>query len=496
MKIGFNSDKYLSVQTEQILKRIDKFGGKLYLEFGGKLFDDFHASRVLPGFAPDNKIKMLNKLKDRAEIVIVINSCDIAKNKVRADLGITYDVDVLRLIDIFRGYGLYVGSVVLSRFEDGNESAICFKKKLEKLGLKVYVHYSIKGYPNNVPLILSDEGYGKNEYIETSRDLVVVTAPGPGSGKMATCLSQLYHEYKKGIKAGYAKYETFPIWNLPLNHPVNMAYEAATADLNDVNMIDPWHLSAYGETAVNYNRDIEIFPVLNTLFEKIMGSSPYKSPTDMGVNMAGFAISDSEVCKEASKQEIIRRYFKALENERRNNLDPVESEKILLLMNSLNVSVDDRVVYRACMDKQLKTGVPCSAIELSDGTVITGKTSELFESQSAMILNALKFLANIPDDVNLLLPESIVPITELKVKYLASLTPRLHIDEMLIALSSSSATNENASLAIKQLPKLMNAQVHTSILIPHIDAKMLRKLGVNATSSPVYEDKVPKQVTN
>ena len=496
MKTGFNSEKYLSIQTEQILERINKFGGKLYLEFGGKLFDDFHAARVLPGFAPDNKIKMLNKLKDRAEIVIVINSCDIAKNKVRADLGITYDVDVLRLIDIFRGYGLYVGSVVLSRFEEGNDSAIAFRKKLENIGLKVYMHHNIKGYPNNVPLILSDEGYGKNEYIETSRDLVVVTAPGPGSGKMATCLSQLYHEYKRGVKAGYAKYETFPIWNLPLKHPVNMAYEAATADLNDVNMIDPWHLSAYGETAVNYNRDIEIFPVLNNLFEKIMGSNPYKSPTDMGVNMAGFAISDDDVCQRASKQEIIRRYFKALENERRNNLDPNESEKILLLMNSLNISVEDRAVYNACMSKQEKVGVPCSAIQLSDGTVITGKTSELFESQSAMILNALKFLANIPDEEKLLLPESIVPITELKVKYLASATPRLHIDEMLIALSSSSATNENASIAIKQLPKLIGAQVHTSVMLPHIDGKMLRKLGVNLTSSPIYEDKVPKQLTD
>lgn len=496
MKVGFNSEKYLSIQTERILERINQFGGKLYLEFGGKLFDDYHASRVLPGFAPDNKIKMLTKLKDRAEIVIVINSSDIAKNKVRADLGITYDVDVIRLIDIFRGYGLYVGSIVLTRFEDGNESAISFKRKLEKLGLKVYLHYNIKGYPNNVPLILSDEGYGKNEYIETTRDLVVVTAPGPGSGKMATCLSQLYHENKRGVKAGYAKYETFPIWNLPLNHPVNIAYESATADLNDVNMIDPWHLSAYGETSVNYNRDIEIFPVLNNLFEKVMGYNPYKSPTDMGVNMAGFAISDDEVCCNASKQEIIRRYFKALENERRNNLEPLESDKILLLMNKLNVSVEDRVVYGACMEKQNKVGVPVSAIELLDGRVITGKTSELFESQSAMILNALKYLANIPDGEKLLLPESIVPITELKVKYLASATPRLHIDEMLIALSSSSATNKNASLAISQLPKLKNAQVHTSVLLPHIDAKMLRKLGVNATSSPIYEDKVPKAVTD
>ena len=492
MKVGFDSNKYLNVQTEKILERIDHFGGKLYLEFGGKLFDDFHATRVLPGFEPDSKIKMLSKLKDRAEIIITINSNDIAKNKVRADLGITYDVDVLRLIDIFRGYGLYVGSVVLSKFDDLNEPAIKFKKKLEKLGLKVYTHYTIKGYPNNVPLILSDEGYGKNQYIETTRDLVVVTAPGPGSGKMATCLSQLYHDFKRGIKAGYAKYETFPVWNLPLNHPVNVAYEAATADLNDVNMIDPWHFASYGVTTVNYNRDIEIFPVLNALFEKIMGVSPYKSPTDMGVNMVGFAISDEEVCIEASKQEIIRRYFRALENERRNNLEPNESDKIEVLMKGLNVSIEDRKSYKKCYEKTLKEGVPCSAIELNDGTVITGKTSDLFESQSAMILNALKYLAGIDDDVKLLLPESIVPITELKVNYLSSQTPRLHIDETLIALSTSCATDKNAKLALSQLPKLRNTQVHSSVLLPHIDGKILRKLGVNLTSSPIYEDKVPR----
>ena len=492
MKKGFDSEKYLLIQTEKILERIDHFGGKLYLEFGGKLFDDFHAARVLPGFEPDSKIKMLSKLKDRAEIIMAINSSDIAKNKVRADLGITYDVDVLRLIDIFRGYGLYLGSVVLTKFEDSNEPAINFKKKLEKLGLKVYTHYTIKGYPNNVPLILSDEGYGKNEYIKTSRDLVVVTAPGPGSGKMATCLSQLYHDFKRGIKAGYAKYETFPVWNLPLKHPVNVAYESAPADLNDVNMIDPWHLSAYGETAVNYNRDVEIFPVLNALFEKIMTKSPYKSPTDMGVNMAGFAISDDEVCQNASKQEIIRRYFRALENERRNNLEPFESEKIELLMQSLNVEVEDRKCYVKCIEKSLKEGVPCSAIELSDGTIITGKTSDMFESQSAMILNALKYLAGIDDGVNLLLPESIVPITELKTHYLSSQTPRLHIDETLIALSASCATDDNAKIALSQLPKLKNAEVHSSILLPHIDGKVLRKLGVHLTSSPIYEEKVPK----
>ncbi len=493
---GFDSEKYLSIQTEKIIERIKQFGGKLYLEFGGKLFDDFHASRVLPGFAPDNKIKMLSKLKDLAEIVIVINSDDIAKNKVRADLGITYDVDVLRLIDVFRSYGLFVGSIVLSRFSENNELAKAFKRKLEKLGLKVYLHYSINGYPTNIPMILSDEGFGKNQYIKTSRDLVVITAPGPGSGKMATCLSQLYHDFKKGKKAGYAKYETFPIWNLPLKHPVNMAYEAATADLNDVNMIDPWHLQAYGETTVNYNRDIEVFPVLNTLFEKIMEVSPYKSPTDMGINMVGFAISDDEVCKEASKQEIIRRYFRALENERRNNLDPIESEKILVLMNTLNISVDDRITYKKAMEKQAKTGVPCSAIELEDGTIITGKTSDLFESQSAVIINALKYLADIPDDEQLLSPDTIVPITKLKVEYLASQTPRLHIDETLIALSSSCYTNKNALKALRQLPKLRRAELHSTILLPHIDVKMMRKLGINQTSSPIYEDKIPKYEIN
>ena len=492
MKTGFNSEKYLQMQSQKITERINEFGGKLYLEFGGKIFDDNHAARVLPGFEPDNKIKMLSKLKDRAEIVIVINSVDIQKNKVRADLGITYDQDVIRLIGIFSSYGLLVGSVVLSKFDPANEPAVKFSKRLKKMGLKVYRHYLIKGYPSNVQHIISDEGYGKNDYIETSRDLVVVTAPGPGSGKMATCLSNIYHDLKRGIKSGYAKYETFPVWNLPLKHPVNVAYEAATADLNDVNMIDPWHLSAYGETTVNYNRDVEIFPVLNALFEKLMGISPYKSPTDMGVNMAGFAICDDEVCQEASKQEIIRRYFKALENERRNNLDADESEKILHLMQGLNVSVEDRKVYTACMKKATKEKVPCSAIELKDGTIITGKTSELLESQSAMLINAIKYLAGIDDKKNLLLPERIVPITELKVKYLSSVTPRLHIDEMLIALSSSSVTNENADLAISKLPELYGAQMHSSVLLPYIDVKMLRKLGIVLTSTAVYEDKTIK----
>ena len=486
MNVGFDSEKYLSMQSTKIRERIAEFGGKLYLEIGGKLFDDLHAARVLPGFAPDNKIKMLTTLKDQAEIVITINAMDIQKNKVRADLGITYDLDVIRLIDVFRSYGLYVGSVVLSQFEESNEPAVKFQNKLEKLGLKVYHHYTIKGYPANVPFIVSDEGYGKNEYIETTRNLVVVTAPGPGSGKMATCLSQLYHDFKRGIKAGYAKYETFPIWNLPLKHPVNVAYEAATADLNDVNMIDPWHLAAYGETTVNYNRDVEVFPILNALFEKIMGTSPYKSPTDMGVNMAGYGICNDEICREASKQEIIRRYLKALENERKNNLEPNESDKIFLLMSAMGISVTDRKVYVLTEERTKKEGVPCSAIELSDGTIVTGKTTDLFESPASMILNAVKHLARIPDELKLLQPETILPITELKVNYLNRKTSRLHIDEMLIALSASCVTNSAAALAIQQLKKLKGAEVHSSAMLSHIDAKILRELGINYTCSPVY----------
>lgn len=488
-KIGFDSEKYLNLQSEKILERIDEFGGKLYIEFGGKLFDDFHASRVLPGFEPDNKIKMLCKLKDRAEIVIVINSNDIAKNKVRADLGITYDQDVIRLIDVFRSYGLYVSSVVLAQFSQENDSAKAFEENLKEQNVKVYHHYAIKGYPNNIPLIVSDEGYGKNEYIETSRDLVIITAPGPGSGKMATCLSQLYHEHKRGKKVGYAKYETFPVWNLPLNHMVNLAYEAATADLNDVNMIDPWHLAAYGKQAVNYNRDVEIFPVLNTMFEQIMGSSPYKSPTDMGVNMAGYAICDDEVCKDASKQEIIRRYFKALARERRNGEEPAESVKIDMIMKGNGISVDDRRVYVAANKLSDERGCPAAAIELDDGTIITGKTNDLFGCSSSMILNALKYLAGIDKEVDLISKNSIIPIQDLKIKYLGSKNPRLHIDEMLIALSSSAEHDENAKKAINQLPKLRNCEVHTTVLLAHNDEKFYRKLGINLTSNPIFKDK-------
>ena len=481
-KIGFDHDKYLKMQSQKIRERIAAFGGKLYLEFGGKLFDDYHASRVLPGFKPDSKIDMLTQLRDHAEIVIVINAADIEKNKVRSDLGITYDVDVLRLIDAFRGYGLYVGSVCLTRFAE-QPSAIAYQKKLESLGMKVYRHYSIPGYPSNIPLIVSDQGYGRNEYIETSRELVVITAPGPGSGKMATCLSQLYHEHKRGIQAGYAKYETFPIWNLSLKHPVNLAYEAATADLNDVNMIDPFHLDAYGETTINYNRDVEIFPVLGAMFEKIMGQSPYKSPTDMGVNMAGLCIVDDAACREASCQEIIRRYFSALCEKRQGSADDEQILKLELLMKQAGITVDDRPVVSAAKVKDK----PAAAIQLPDGRIITGKTSELLGASSAMLLNALKALAHIPDEVQLMSPSTIGPIQELKTAHLGNRNPRLHTDEVLIALSICASTDDTAQQAIRQLQNLRGSEVHSSVILSQVDRNVLRKLGTNLTCEPEYE---------
>jgi uncharacterized protein (UPF0371 family) len=485
-RTGFDNDKYLRMQSEKIKERIAAFGGKLYLEFGGKLFDDYHASRVLPGFKPDSKINMLAQLKDQAEIVIVINAADIEKNKVRSDLGITYDLDVLRLIDAFRGYGLYVGSVCLTQFA-GQPSAVTYQKKLESLGMKVYRHYPIAGYPYNIPLIVSDEGYGKNEYIETSRSLVVITAPGPGSGKMATCLSQLYHEYKRGITAGYAKYETFPIWNIPLKHPVNLAYEAATADLNDVNMIDPFHLEAYNETTINYNRDVEVFPVLRAMFEKIMGECPYKSPTDMGVNMAGYGIVDDEVVQQASKQEIIRRYYNTLCQKRQGNADDEQLMKIELLMQQAGITTEDRPVIGAAKAKAAVTGEPATAIELPDGRIITGKTSELLGASSAMLLNALKTLAGIEDDVQLISPTIIEPIQDLKVSHLRNKNPRLHTDEVLIALSICAATDEKARRAMEQLQNLKNSEVHSSVILSQVDKNVFRKLGVNLTCEPDYQ---------
>ena len=484
MKIGFDNGKYLKMQSERIKERIVQFGDKLYLEFGGKLFDDYHASRVLPGFAPDAKLQMLMQLADYAEIVIVISAADIEKNKVRGDLGITYDVDVLRLREEFQKRGLYVGSVVITHY-CGQHSAKQFRAKLEKQNIRVYLHYIIEGYPSNVPLIVSDEGYGKNDYIETTRPLIVVTAPGPGSGKMATCLSQLYHDKQRGIQAGYAKFETFPIWNIPLKHPVNLAYEAATADLNDVNMIDPFHLEAYGATAVNYNRDIEIFPVLNAIFESIYGENPYKSPTDMGVNMAGNCIIDDEACCQASKMEIIRRYYTALNKMVRDGSSETEVYKIELLMKQEKLTTADRRVAAAARKRAEDLGVPTAAIELADGSIITSKTSDFLGASAALLLNALKYLAGVEHDTKLIKPEAIEPIQDLKVRYLGGRNPRLHTDEVLIALSLEACHDPNARRSLEQLPRLKGCQVHTSVMLSEVDIKIFKKLGVELTSEPV-----------
>ena len=488
MKIGFDNEKYLQMQSEHIRERISQFDNKLYLEFGGKLFDDYHASRVLPGFAPDSKLKLLMQLSDQAEIVIVISAGDIEKNKVRGDLGITYDTDVLRLMDSFKDKGLYVGSVVITQYS-GQPSANAFKSRLEKLKIKVYTHYNIEGYPSNIPLIVSDEGYGKNDYIETTRPLVIVTAPGPGSGKMATCLSQLYHEHKRGIHAGYAKFETFPIWNIPLKHPVNLAYEAATADLNDVNMIDPFHLDAYGVTTVNYNRDVEIFPVLDAIFERIYGKNPYKSPTDMGVNMAGNCICDDEVCREASNQEIIRRYYSALKGLAQGTSDEEEIYKIKLLMNQAHITIAKRKVVDAALKRAKATGKPAAALELEDGTIITGKTTPLLGASAAMLLNALKTLAGLDDALHLISPTVIEPIQKLKTECLGSKNPRLHTDEILIALSICAATDKNAQLALEQIPNLRGCQAHSSVMLSSVDIKQFKRLNIQLTSEANFENK-------
>ena len=483
MKVGFDNEKYLEMQSKHIMERIEQFDNKLYLEFGGKLFDDFHASRVLPGFVPDSKLQMLMKLAPQAEIVMVVSAADIEKNKIRGDLGITYDNDVIRLIDEFRSRGLYVGSVVLTKFS-GQHAAVMYEKRLENMGIKVYKHYLIPGYPTNVPLIVSEEGYGKNDYIETTRPLVVVTAPGPGSGKMSTCLSQLYHELKHGVRAGYAKFETFPIWNLPLKHPVNLAYEAATADLNDINMIDPFHLEAYGETTVNYNRDVEIFPVLKAIFEKIYGSSPYKSPTDMGVNMAGNCIVDDEACREASKQEIIRRYYQAVMGVANGTRTEEEALKIQLLMNQENLTPEDRSTVYPAHKREEETGEPAVALELPDGRIVTGKTGDLLGPSAAVLLNALKELAGIADEKHIISPNAIEPIQTLKTQYLGSKNPRLHTDEVLIALSTTAAENEEAAKALAQLPKLRGCQVHSSVMLSTVDTKMFQKLECDVTCDP------------
>ena len=489
MKKGFDNDKYLQMQSEHIRERIAQFDNKLYLEFGGKLFDDYHASRVLPGFQPDSKLQMLLQLKDQAEIVIVISAEDIVSNKVRGDYGITYDLDVLRLIDAFQERGLFVGGVCVTMYTAAPEVE-AFEKRLNNLGIRTFRHYKIPGYPNDVARIVSDEGYGRNDYIETQRPLVVITAPGPGSGKMATCLSQLYHEYKRGVKAGYAKFETFPIWNIPLKHPVNLAYEAATADLNDVNMIDPFHLEAYGVTTVNYNRDIEIFPVVNAMFELIAGKSPYKSPTDMGVNMAGNCIVDDAVCREASRKEILRRYFKCLcEQKITGTVKETERYKLELLLNQADLTVGQREVEKQAHARSESTGgAPAAAIELPDGTVVTGKTGPLLGAASSALLNALKKLAGIDQELDLVSAAAIEPIQTLKTNYLGSKNPRLHTDEILIALSSSAAQNPTAAAALKQLSHLKGCDMHSTVILSSVDMDTVKKLGMYLTCEPAYEE--------
>ena len=486
-KIAFDNELYIRSQSAHIRSRIEQFGGKLYLEFGGKLYDDNHASRVLPGFQPDSKLRMLLQLKDKVEMVIAINAADIEKSKVRGDLGITYDRDVIRLIDVFRGFGLYVSSVVLTRFH-ATDITKAFQSRLEGMGIRVYHHYDIEGYPSNIAHIVSDDGYGRNDYIETSRELVVVTAPGPGSGKLATCMSQLYHEHKRDVRAGYAKFETFPVWNLPLNHPVNLAYEAATADLSDVNMIDPFHLEAYGQMTVNYNRDVEAFPVLVTMFERILGTCPYKSPTDMGVNMVGNCIVDDAAACEASRQEILRRYFDTLCDQKQGKAGSAEVLKLEFLMKKVSVCAEDRPVVKPALDKAEQTGKPAAAMELPDGRIVTGKTSDLLGASAALLLNALKELAGLDDALHLIAPEVIDPIQHLKVDHFGNRNPRLHTDEVLIALSISAVTDPKAELAMEHLGKLRGCQAHSSVILSAVDVQTFKRLGVNLTCQPQFKN--------
>ena len=488
MRQGFDNDKYIALQAEHIRSRINQFGGKLYLEFGGKLFDDYHASRVLPGFEPDSKFRMLKTMVDEVEIIIAINANHIEKSKTRGDLGITYDEEVLRLLDVFRSRGFATSGVVITHFEN-QPSAVAFRSRLDGLGIKSYLHYPIAGYPYDTARIVSDEGYGKNEFVETTHPLVVVTAPGPGSGKMATCLSQLYHEHKHGVSAGYAKFETFPIWNLPLKHPVNLAYEAATADLDDVNMIDPFHLEAYGETTVNYNRDVEIFPVLRAIFERISGKCPYQSPTDMGVNMAGNCIIDDEVCRQASRMEILRRYYTAQVDVARGIADACQLRKLELVMQQADVTPDLCPAVAAAKQKAEETGAPAGAMVLPDGRVVTGKTSSLLGASAALLLNALKAMAGIRSDMNLISNQVIEPISALKLQSLGHHNPRLHSDEVLIALAISALTNPLADMARAQLGTLRGCDAHFSVIISEEDIKLYKRLGIHVSCEPKYESK-------
>ncbi len=484
MKIGFDNEKYIRMQSQKILERIAQFGDKLYLEFGGKLFDDYHASRVVPGFLPDTKINMLSELKDSAEIILAIHSGDIERNKIRSDIDIAYDREVLRLIDAFRERGLLVSGVVITRYREGQPAVDSFAQRLERLGVRVYRHYPIEGYPKNPKFIVSEQGFGRNDYIETTRPLVVVTAPGPGSGKLAVCLSQVYQEYRRGVRAGYAKFETFPVWNLPLSHPVNLAYEAATIDLDDMNMIDPFHLEAYGVSTVNYNRDVESFPVLNTMFTHIYGESPYKSPTDMGVNMIGFCITDDDAVSAAARQEIIRRYYHAACAFKRGRIDKEQVYKAEFIMSRAGLSTDDRPVVAAALKRAEETGAPAMAIELPDGTMITGKTGELVGPAAGAIVNALKALAGINKNIDLIAPAVLQPICDLKIQHFGSENPLLHSDELLYALSICAATNPTAALAMEQLPKLRGCEAHSSVMLTRADQSVYRKLGLNCTNEP------------
>ena len=488
-RVGFDRAKYIELQSHHIKQRREQLGGKLYLEMGGKLFDDFHASRVLPGFTPDNKVAMLDHIRDEVEVLICINAKDLERQKIRADLGITYEDDVLRLVDVFRDRGFLVEHVVVTQFEEDNRQAVAFIQRLERLGISVARHRVIPGYPSNLDLIVSEEGLGRNEYAATTRDLVVVTAPGPGSGKLATCLSQIYHEHQRGIHAGYAKFETFPIWNLPLEHPVNLAYEAATIDLNDANVIDHFHLSAYGESTVNYNRDVEAFPLLKTLLQRLTGETPYQSPTDMGVNMAGLCITDDAVCREASNQEIIRRYFKALVEEAREGLDSTQSERAAVVMAKAGISADQRTVVAPARGVEERTQQPGAALELPGGTIVTGSTSDLLGCSAAMLLNALKHLAGVPDDVHLLSPGSIAPIQTLKTKHLGSQNPRLHTDEVLIALSVSAETSPEAERALAELKNLRGCNAHVTTILGSVDERVFHSLGVLITTDPKFQRK-------
>ncbi len=488
MKYAFDNNLYLKIQREAISKRIASFGDKLYLEFGGKLFDDYHAARVLPGFRPDSKLIMLEGLKDKAEIVIAVNADDVISNKLRSDIGITYSTEVERLIDAFRQVGLYVSSVVLSFYKD-SPVIESFIKKLEKNQINVYKHYKISGYPQNIALACSDEGFGKNEYVKTTRPLIVVTAPGPGSGKMATCLSQLYHENKNGVRAGYAKYETFPVWNLPLKHPVNLAYEAATVDLNDVNMIDPFHLDAYNKIAVNYNRDVEVFPLLREIFNRIYGSSPYNSPTDMGVNMVGFAINDDDGCKKASNYEIIRRYYQARKYRFLGKFSDEAVNKAELLIQSAGIQLENRKCVTACMKKVEEGNTEVCAMELNNHKLITGKKSSLLSAPAALILNALKKLAKIDDSIDIISPNILEPVRKLKTEGLKHHNPYLHIEEVLLILSIQSLTSPMTEHALNQLPKLKGCQVHSSILLSDVDLNCFKKLGIDVTEEPLNPGK-------